>query len=170
MEKFAGRYRGDPEQEMIDFCADWFQHTVKHYLYEEAVEVVRKHQEQGEMLALLTAATPYIAEPTGRFLGIHACLCTRLEVDDQGLFTGRVVQPICHGAGKLAWAERFCREHGLDLARSTFYTDSISDLPVLEAVGHPVAVNPDPFLLRKAKKNGWTILRFHRSCHPGGTS
>lgn len=163
MERFAGRYRGEAEQEMIDSCREWFQDTVKYYLYEEAIQEVREHRGTGHRLALLTAATPYIAEPTARFLGIDSCLCTRMEVDHLGRFTGHIVKPICHGAGKLVWARHFCREHGLDLSESSFYTDSITDLPVLEAVKHPVAVNPDPFLLRVAKKKGWRVMRFQRT-------
>jgi len=159
MDGFSYRYRGDSEQEMITQCQQWFLSTVRHYLYREAVERVRYHQEQGHIVALLTAATIYIAEPTGRYLGIKHLLCTRLEVEN-GLFTGKIIKPICHGKGKLYWAQRFCQEQGIDLYPSYFYTDSCSDLPVLEAVKHPVPVNPDPFLRRVARKRGWPLERF----------
>jgi putative phosphoserine phosphatase/1-acylglycerol-3-phosphate O-acyltransferase len=86
-------------------------------------------------------------------------ICTRLEVAD-GRFTGRIVEPICHGRGKLYWARRFCTEKGIDLAGSYFYTDSIRDLPTLEAVGHPRPVNPDRQLLREARQRGWPVQRF----------
>jgi len=156
MEKFTLRVAGDSEQEMIDFCEGWFEDTVRHYLYAEAAEFVRRHQAQGHTVAILSAATPYVAGPTARYLGIEHCLCTRLEVKN-GHFTGKLVRPICHGRGKLIWAERFCAENGIDLALSYFYTDSIRDLPVLEKVAHPVAVNPDLFLRRTARKRGWRI-------------
>jgi len=162
MKKFSHRFRGDSEQEMISFCKEWFQTTVKDYLYEDAIERVGEHREKGHTLAILTAATPYIAEPTGRFLGIEHALCTRLEVKDD-LFTGEMILPICHGEGKLHWARRFCEERGIDLSRSYFYTDSISDLPVLLEVGHPVPVNPDLFLLREAKKRGWSVQTYRRT-------
>ena len=159
MDRFSHRFRGDSEQEMITQCQEWFHSTVRHYLYSEAVERVRYHQDQGHLVALLTAATIYIAEPTGRYLGIEHLLCTRLEVES-GLFTGKIIKPICHGQGKLHWAQRFCEEQGIDLYPSYFYTDSSSDLPVLEAVKHPVPVNPDPFLRRVSRKKGWPLVRF----------
>jgi putative phosphoserine phosphatase/1-acylglycerol-3-phosphate O-acyltransferase len=159
MEKAAAWYEGEAEQDMIDFCEDWFDRTVRNYLYTEAVQRVWEHQAQGHVVALLTAATSYVAEPTRRCLGIPHALCTRLEVED-GRFTGRLVKPLCHGKGKLYWAIEFCREHGLDLDTSYFYTDSIRDLPALEAVGNPRPVNADRPLLRIARRRGWPAERF----------
>jgi putative phosphoserine phosphatase/1-acylglycerol-3-phosphate O-acyltransferase len=162
MERAASWYEGESEQEMIDFCRDFFHETVKDYLYEEAVQRVRKHQALGHTVALLTAATSYVAEPAGRFLGIRNLLCTRLEVRN-GRFTGRLLKPLCHGKGKLYWAIEFCRAHGAALEESYFYTDSIRDLPALEAVGRPRPVNPDGALVRVARKRGWPVERFHRT-------
>jgi len=159
MEKAAAWYEGEPEQDMIDFCEDWFDRTVRNYLYTEAVRRVREHQEQGHVVALLTAATFYVAEPTRRYLGIHHALCTRMEVEN-GRFTGRLLKPLCHGKGKLYWAIEFCREHGLELDTSYFYTDSIRDLPALEVVGNPRPVNADRSLLRVARRRGWPAERF----------
>jgi phosphoserine phosphatase len=83
-----------------------------------------------------------------------------LERED-GRLTGRVTPPVCYGQGKVVWAERFAAEHDVDLDAGYFYTDSISDLPLLERVGHPVAVNPDPRLRRLADKRGWPIEQFY---------
>ena len=69
------------------------------------------------------------------------------------------MRPVCYGAGKTYWAERFAAAEGLDLARSYFYTDSITDLPVLERVGEPRVVNPDPRLRRAAMRRGWPVLQ-----------
>jgi phosphoserine phosphatase len=68
---------------------------------------------------------------------------------------------VCYGQGKVVWAERFAAEHDVDLAASYFYTDSISDLPLLERVGHPVVVNPDLRLRRLARKRGWPLEMFY---------
>ena len=76
-----------------------------------------------------------------------------------GRFTGEAVRPVCYGAGKIYWAERFAQRHGIDLERSYFYTDSITDLPVLERVGEPRVVNPDPRLRRAAVRRGWPVMR-----------
>lgn len=157
--RFAARYDGVSEEEVMAFCERWFHTTVKAYLYTEAVQRIREHEAKGHLVALLTAATVYVAAPTGRFLGMGSVICTRLEVAD-GRFTGRIVEPVCHGRGKLYWASLFCTERGIDLAGSYFYTDSIRDLPTLEAVGHPRPVNPDRQLLREARQRGWPVERF----------
>lgn len=159
--RFAARYSGVPEEEVIAFCEQWFQDSVRGQLYSECIQKIREHESEGHVPALLTAATVYVAGPTGRFLGISSVLCTRPEVVD-GRFTGRIVEPICHGKGKLYWARLFCEEEDIDLASSYFYTDSIRDLPTLEAVGHPRPVNPDRFLLREARKRGWPVNRFRQ--------
>jgi phosphoserine phosphatase len=72
-----------------------------------------------------------------------------------------VVDPVCYGKGKVVWAERFASQFDVDLASSYCYTDSISDLPLLERVAHPVAVNPDRKLKRLARQRGWATLRFY---------
>ena len=87
-------------------------------------------------------------------------LCTFLQSED-GRLTGAIEPPACYGTGKVVWARRFAAEHGVDLGASYFYTDSISDLPLLEQVGHPVAVNPDPRLRRLATRRGWPIQMFY---------
>ena len=75
-----------------------------------------------------------------------------------GLFTGEAVRPLCYGAGKVHWVRELAERHGVDLASSYFYTDSVTDLPVLEPVGHPRIVNPDVPLRRVARRRGWPIL------------
>jgi putative phosphoserine phosphatase/1-acylglycerol-3-phosphate O-acyltransferase len=107
---------------------------------------------------ILTGATRYLAEPVAADLGIEHVLVTQLVVRD-GRFTGEVIRPVCYGAGKTYWAERFAAGREIDLGRSYFYTDSITDLPVLERVGEPRIVNPDPRLGRVAARRGWPVLR-----------
>src|SRR5207253_10099589 len=108
---------------------------------------VAAHRRAGHLLVILTSATRYLAEPVAADLGIEHLLVTQLLVRD-GRFTGEAVRPVCYGEGKIYWAERFATAQGVDLGRSYFYTDSITDLPVLERVGEPRIVNPDPRLRR----------------------
>ena len=115
---------------------------------------LEKHRAAGHTLALLTSATRYVAAPVARFLAIPNLLCTELVVDG-GTFTGTHVRPVCYGEGKVHWAERFAAERGIDLKASYFYSDSYSDLPMLERVGQPRVVNPDARLLRHARRVGW---------------
>jgi len=87
---------------------------------------------------------------------------TRYEVDAGGNFTGRFDGPFVYGSGKVEAMEAFAAAHDVDLAASYAYSDSLSDLPMLGAVGHPVAVNPDPPLAEIAKQEGWQTMRFER--------
>jgi phosphoserine phosphatase len=95
----------------------------------------------------------------GKYLGVPHVLATRLEVNG-GLFTGNYVPPLCFRRGKVFWAEKFAKDLGGNLQDSTFYTDSITDLPLLEAVRDPRVVNPDLKLRAVARKRGWPILNF----------
>jgi HAD superfamily hydrolase (TIGR01490 family) len=150
---------GWPEARLVETCDQWFEVMVKQWVYPEAVELIRKHERQGHEVAILTAATVYLGRPLSGHLGLKNAICTRLEVKGETL-TGRVVEPMCYGAGKIYWAKRFCEEKGVDLSGSYFYTDSITDLDLLERVGHQVVVNPDPLLRREAVKRGWPIINF----------
>jgi len=154
--------RGQSEREFIEECDRWFQDYVRGHISADAMEQVRWHRRRGERVYLLSASTRYVCDPVSRWLELDGYLCTHLEVGPDGLFTGRVVEPMCYGDGKRVCMEQFARENGIDLLRSFFYTDSLSDITALEAVGHPVAVNPDPFLFREAVKRGWALMHFGR--------
>ena len=84
-----------------------------------------------------------------------------MEVDGQGRFTGRISRSLLHGA-KVEALDADARAHGIDLSASWVYSDSVSDLPMLQAVGHPVAVNPDRELRRRAQEEGWPVRDFQR--------
>ncbi len=150
---------GVPVVDLEARCEALFEDRIKPLVSEEAAAVIDDHRRQGHRIVLLTAQTPYIAAPVCRALGIDDMLCTRLEVVD-GHFTGAVEQPTCYGAGKCHWARRYAEEHGIDLHASYFYTDSYSDLPMLQAVAHQRVVNPDPRLRLHAKRHRWPVLHF----------
>src|SRR5207249_11664899 len=136
----------------------WYAGTIRSYLYPAMAATVEAHRRAGHVPVILTSATRYLAEPLAADLGIEHLLVTQLLVAD-GRFTGEAVRPVCYGDGKSFWAERLAGTLGLDLARSYFYTDSITDLPVLERIGEPRIVNPDPRLGRVAARRGWPIFR-----------
>ena len=110
-------------------------------------------------MAIISGATRFVVEPLARRLGIEHMLYTRLEGED-GRFTGRVVEPVCFEEGKIYWIQQFIEEHDIDLAKSFFYTDSVTDMPLLDLVGHPKVVNPDPLLYRQAVRRRWPVLFF----------
>jgi putative phosphoserine phosphatase/1-acylglycerol-3-phosphate O-acyltransferase len=128
-------------------------------IYPRAAELVREHETKGHVVALVSGATKFVVRPLAERLGVRHFLYTRLEVEN-GLFTGRVVEPICFEEGKIYWIQHFIEQQGIDLARSFFYTDSITDLPLLDLVGHPVVVNPDPLLYRTAVRRRWPVRFF----------
>jgi HAD superfamily hydrolase (TIGR01490 family) len=141
-------------------CRRWFDEMAVDYVSEDARQAIARHRTEGHHVAIVTASTPYAVGPVAAHLGLDGrFLATWLEVRD-GRFTGRLVEPACYGPGKVYWAERYAVAHGLDLSRSYFYTDSVSDLPLLERVGHPVAVNPDRRLRRLAQARGWPVVFF----------
>lgn len=145
---------GDSEQEMIDRCDRWFEDELRPTIMPGAKRVIEAHRAKGHVLALLTSATNYAADPLSRALNIEHVLCTRLDVHE-GKFTGKVLRPLCFGQGKVTLAERFASEHDVDLDQSFFYTDSISDKEMLLRVGEPRIVNPDLRLRWLAKQNSW---------------
>jgi HAD superfamily hydrolase (TIGR01490 family) len=152
---------GDNEREMRQLCDRWFAEDVVPHVTERGRQQVADHQAQGHVVALVSASTQYVVEPMAAYLGIPGqFVCTHL-VSKNGHLTGEVVPPVCYGEGKVTWAERFAAEHDVDLAVSYFYTDSISDLPLLERVGQPVVVNPDLKLKQLALQRGWPIEMFY---------
>jgi HAD superfamily hydrolase (TIGR01490 family) len=155
MLQFAGQRESDLEAETLAWARD----SVVKTIYPEARELVREHLDRGHVVAVVSGATRFVVRPIAQHLGIEHMLYTRLEVEG-GLFTGRIVDPICFEEGKIYWLTQFIDEHDVDLARSYFYSDSITDLPVLDLVGHPVVTNPDPLLYRTARRRTWPVRFF----------
>jgi len=146
-------------EELEARCEAIFQERVKSRVSQEAAAVIEDHRARGHRIVMLTAQTPYMAAPVCRALGIEDCLSTELEVVD-GRFTGLILRPACYGAGKCHWAAQYAETHGVDLAASYFYTDSYSDVPMLEQVAHQRVVNPDPRLRLHARRRQWPVLHF----------
>jgi HAD superfamily hydrolase (TIGR01490 family) len=121
---------------------------------------VETHRRRGDVLAIVTGATPYTTRPLARLLGIEHVVASELEVDNRGRFTGRPALPLCYGVGKIERASRLAEARGFRLEESTFYSDSFTDLPLLEHVAEPIVVNPDARLARVARKRGWRIERW----------
>jgi HAD superfamily hydrolase (TIGR01490 family) len=130
-------------------------------IYPQMLEIAWQHQDDGRPVYIVTAASQDTAEMIAHVLGFDGGLGTPLEEVD-GVYTGRLAGPMAYRDGKPEVMRALADREGLDLAESYAYSDSESDLPMLRAVGHPVAVNPDAELLREARVNGWEVLRFDR--------
>jgi HAD superfamily hydrolase (TIGR01490 family) len=154
--RVVAQYRGREEAPLREEVERWFEAELAWAICTRAREQIEDHRAQGHVIALLTSATRYLSIPVARAVGVDHILCTEVEVD-QGLFTGKLAPPACYGAGKVTHAERFAGAHAIDLDASYFYTDSYSDLPMLERVGFPRVINPDPRLRRAAARLGWPV-------------
>jgi HAD superfamily hydrolase (TIGR01490 family) len=148
---------GWAEPEMRTMCDAWVHEELVPCVYPRAMDLVRAHRAAGHRVALLTGATDYAVGPLCAALGIDEYVCSHLEVVG-GRFTGRPEGLLCYGRGKLARARAWAGAAGVDLAASWFYTDSASDLPTLEAVGHPRPTNPDARLRFASWRRGWPVL------------
>jgi HAD superfamily hydrolase (TIGR01490 family) len=127
----------------------------------EARRLLDLHRDAGRGTYIVSAAPQEIVAPLALSLGMTGGIGTRGEVVD-GIYTGALDGPFCYGAGKVEAMTELARWDGLDLAQCYAYSDSASDLPMLEAVGHPVVVNPDKPLERHARRHGWPVVHFRQ--------
>lgn len=127
----------------------------------EARRLLDLHRHTGRATFIVSAAPQEIVGPLAQSLGMAGGIGTRAEVVD-GVYSGRLAGPFCYGEGKVTAIAELARWDGLDLGQCYAYSDSASDLPMLEAVGHPVAVNPDKHLERHARRHAWPIVHFRQ--------
>jgi HAD superfamily hydrolase (TIGR01490 family) len=127
-------------------------------IYTEAVELISEHREHGHHIVVVSASGMEMVGPIADALGADVAMGTRMEVAD-GRYTGKI-DFYCYGEGKARAARTLADERGYRLADCYAYSDSITDLPLLEVVGHPRAVNPDRALRRVALRRGWPVLNF----------
>jgi len=153
--KLVADLAGQSEAELIAKSEIWHAADVAHEVAPRGREAIDRHRRRGDVVVLLTGSTQYASEAVARGLGIEHVLCSRLEVED-GRFTGKLAQ-MCFGEHKVTLAEQFAAEHGVDLERSWFYSDSFNDLPMLSRVGTAVAINPDARLHAHARIRGWRV-------------
>ncbi|MEM6397570.1 MAG: HAD-IB family hydrolase [Bacteroidota bacterium] len=151
--------KGIKEDVFIEVGENVYQKQLADEIYPESRALVAAHLSKGHTVAIISAATPYQVNPIARDLNIRHVMCTRMEVEE-GKFTGNIIEPACWGEGKAQAAQELAKSQKLDLAASYFYTDSVSDAPLLEIVGNPRPTNPDTKLSAMAFKNDWPVFRF----------
>ncbi len=130
-------------------------------VYAEALAIIDEHHRAGRRVVVISSSPVEVVEPLGTYLGIDEVIGTRSELDEAGKYTGRL-EFYAYGAGKADAIRELAEREGLSLADSYAYSDSITDLPMLEAVGHPVAVNPDKELREIAEARDWQVVEFVR--------
>jgi HAD superfamily hydrolase (TIGR01490 family) len=133
--------------------------TIEPIMYAEALELMELHRAAGHRVYLVSASPEEIVLPLADLLGADGAICSRGEVDDEGRYTGRMAF-YAYGESKANAMREIADRTGLDLEASSAYSDSATDLPMLEAVGRPVAVNPDRALAKVARERGWEVRHF----------
>ena len=151
-------YRGTHEETLDRRTREWFHEEVVGRLRPGAADALDEHRAQRHQLVLLTTASSFEAAEATRVWKLDGWLANAFPTDEAGRLTGQVSRPVCYGPGKVAHAEQWASEHDLALEDCYFYTDSYSDLPMLERVGSPRVVNPDLRLQRAARRRGWPVL------------
>ena len=147
------------EQERVKrIVADTLNQVVGPITYKEAVELIAKHKDEGRPVYIVSAAPEEIVEPLARYLGAEEAIASQAAVS-AGRYTGQLLN-YTYGPQKAATIRLIAERDNLDLTESWAYSDSATDLPMLEVVGHPVVVNPDRALRRIAQMRGWPVLRF----------
>ena len=149
--------RGRRAEELRSLGRDIAEERVLPRVYADIATVIAQHQEAGDETWLLTAAPQELAEIVATGLGMTGARGTIAEIDDAGRYTGELIGDIAHGPAKAKIAEEIAGRRNIDMGDSAAYSDSINDLPLLESVGHPHAVNPDHQLRRIARSRGWPI-------------
>jgi len=160
---FYRRYEGAPEARVRADAWELFSDLLLLRCFPGAIERLRTHRQLGHRTLLITGALDFVVAPLAPLF--DEIVCARLEVRD-GRFTGELASTPPTGEARALLMERWSASFGLSLAETVAYADSTSDLPMLEAAGHPVAVNPEPKLAAIARRRGWPIERWGRA--PGG--
>jgi len=149
---------------MREIASDAWEPVIRPLVYREAVDLAASHSARGERVFIVSAALQEVVEVVAQELGFDGAIASRAEVND-GMYTGRLERRL-YGAAKAEAVDVFAAAEGVELERSTAYSDSHSDIPFLEAVGNPVAVNPDRALRQVAEDRGWPVMRFRTKAFP----
>lgn len=148
--------KGLPVKTLDNLCAEVFRDVMLPSVYSEMVQEIEMHRKNRARTVILSSALSQICRDVASHLSMNDYICTEMEVDN-GYLTGRTLGALCYGEEKKKRLIMYCEKNNTLPADSWYYADSISDLPVLEAVGHPVCVNPDRELMKRAKAGNWKI-------------
>jgi HAD superfamily hydrolase (TIGR01490 family) len=151
--------RGWDRDEMRRLVKETINEAIEPLIYAEALELIDHHLAQGEEVYLVSSAPREIVEPFAELLGMTGAISSRATIDENGKFTGEM-EFFALGENKALAIRELAEQRDIDLAGSSAYSDSESDVPMLEAVGHPYVVNPDRQLARIAHERQWPILTF----------
>ncbi|MFI8348962.1 HAD family hydrolase [Streptomyces sp. NPDC085596] len=153
--------RGWNVRQVREIVAETLHDLIDPIIYDEAASLIEEHHTAGRDVVIVSTSGAEVVEPIGELLGADRVVATRLVVGEDGCFTGEV-EYYAYGPTKAEAIRELAASEGYDLDRSYAYSDSVTDLPMLQAVGHPHAVNPDRALRREAVSRGWQVLEFRK--------
>jgi HAD superfamily hydrolase (TIGR01490 family) len=162
MRRMVRWVKGLPEQELKDLCSEVLSEDLLPSVHPEVLDEMKMHRARNAGIVILSSSLEQICRGVADHLKIDEIICSRLEIIN-GLLTGVPEGNLCYGIEKLIRLNEYCEKNNNKLEDSWYYGDSISDLPALEAVGHPVCVNPDRELGRKAAAKDWKIYRWNQN-------
>ncbi|WBB58267.1 HAD-IB family hydrolase [Streptomyces sp. WMMC500] len=152
--------RGWNVAHVSDIVAETLHDLIDPIIYDEAASLIEDHHLAGRDVVIVSSSGAEVVEPIGELLGADRTIATRMVVED-GRYTGEI-DYYAYGPAKAEAVRELATAEGYDLVRSYAYSDSITDVPLLETVGHPYAVNPDRALRREAEQRDWPVLSFAR--------
>lgn len=161
MNQLARLSAGLERSKLMELVREALTTSIESAVYSEALDLIEAHHRAGHDVIIVSASIEEMVGPVAELVGADRAVATRMEVDEEGRFTGLIERSLLHGA-KVEALREDAAAYGIDLSRSWAYSDSISDRPMLEAVGHPVAVNPDRELRRLATQEKWPVRDFER--------
>lgn len=158
-EKVLAMTKGWDRAKVVDIIEDVMGGVITPIIYSEALDLIRQHQAQGVKVFIVSSSPEEVVIPIGKLLEVDGVIASRGKVDDLGRYVGEL-EFYCYGPHKAEAITALAEREGIDLAGSFSYSDSATDLPMLEIVGHPFAVNPDRALNKEAEARDWPVLKF----------
>jgi len=156
-ELFFQSYKGESEDRLRYFSEELFEEVLKPAIFDGTPELIAQSKKIGQRQIVITGALDFTIDKLVNYLGIDEYAANRLEFVN-GYATGRLLPPVMASATKARWIREYAEKNEINLSESFAYSDSISDLPMLSIVGHPVAINPDFRLKQTALQHDWAIL------------
>lgn len=155
-------------QQLNDFHAQFMQEVINPALLPAAFDLLKQHQEQNDLIAIITATNRFVTQPIAQALGVVHLLAAEPNFDEQGNLTGKLRGVPTSGSGKVTHLHAWLAQQGKqlsDFTKSYFYSDSQNDIPLLSIVTHPIATNPNQLLLAHAQAQGWPTLQLFAQHH-----